>query len=117
MCGVRKNTSCRQLFKDCKLLSHRYMYLKCYVSLKKYKLAVQKNEHIHDHNTRTNMNLYIKPSNTNLYKKSVINMGIRLHNKVPNNIKKLEEYKPYKREMKSFLIEHASFSLKEFFMS
>jgi len=44
-------------------------------------------------------------------------MGIRLHNKVPKNIKKLEEYKPYKRELKNFLIEHAFFSLKEFFMS
>ena len=63
------------------------------------------------------MNLYIKPCNTNLYKKSVINMGIRLHNKVPNNIKKLEEYKPYKTELKYFPIEHAFFSLEEFFMS
>jgi len=34
MCGVGKSTSCRQLFKDCKILSHRYVYLKCYVSLK-----------------------------------------------------------------------------------
>ena len=31
-------------------------------------------------------------------------MGIRLYNKVPINIKKLEEYKPYKRELKSFLV-------------
>ena len=44
-------------------------------------------------------------------------MGIRLHNKVPNNVKKLEEYRPYKRELKSFLIEHAFYSLENFFMS
>jgi len=43
-------------------------------------------------------------------------MGIQLHNKVPNNIKKLEEYKPYKTELKSFLIEHTVYSLEEFFM-
>jgi len=36
-------------------------------------------------------------NSTNLYKKSVINMGIQLYNKVPNNIKKVEEYKPYKK--------------------
>ena len=35
--------------------------------------------------------------------KSVINMGIRSYNKVPINIKMLEEYKPYKREVKSFI--------------
>jgi hypothetical protein len=43
--------------------------------------------------------------------KSVINMGILLYNKVPINIKKLEEYKPYKRELKSFLIDHAFYSV------
>ena len=47
-------------------------------------------------------------------KKSVINMGIRLYNKVPINVKKLEEYKPYKRELKSFLIGHTFYSVEEF---
>jgi hypothetical protein len=41
-------------------------------------------------------------------------MGIRLYNKVPINIKKLEEYKPYKRELKSLLIAHAFYSEEEF---
>jgi hypothetical protein len=63
------------------------------------------------------MNLYIKPCNKNLYKKSVINMGIQLYNKVPNNIKKTEEYKLYKRKLKSFLTEHAFYSLDEFLTS
>jgi hypothetical protein len=47
-------------------------------------------------------------------KKSVINMGIRFYNKVAIHIKKLEEYKPYKREMKSFLIHHVFYSVEEF---
>ena len=38
-------------------------------------------------------------------------------NKVPNNIKKVEEYKPYKRKLKSFLTEHAFYSLDEFLRS
>jgi len=46
--------------------------------------------------------------------KSVINMGIRLYNKVPMHIKKLEEYNPYKRELKSFLIDHAFYPVEEF---
>ena len=37
--------------------------------LKKYKSAIQKNKLVHDHNTRTNMDLHIKPCNTILYKK------------------------------------------------
>jgi len=36
---------------------------------------------------------------------------------VANNVKKVEEYKPYKRKLKSFLTEHAFYSLDEFFIS
>jgi hypothetical protein len=49
-----------------------------------------------------------------ILKKSLINMGIRLYNKAPIFIKKWEEYKPYKRELKSFLINHAFYSVEEF---
>jgi len=61
------------------------------------------------------MELHIKPCNINFYKKkSVINVGIRLYNKVQINIKKLDEYKLYKRELKSFLMEHVFYSVEEF---
>ena len=83
--------------------------------IKKYKLAIQKNEQVHDHNIRRSKYLHIKPCNTNLHKKSVINMEILLYNKVPKNIQKVEEYKPYKRKLKAFLIEHVFYSLDEFF--
>ena len=78
------------------------------------KFSVQKNKQVHDHNTKTNTDLLIKSCNTNLYKRSVINMGIRLYNKVPMQIKKLEEYKLYKRELKSVLIDHEFYSVEEF---
>jgi hypothetical protein len=108
MSGVGKSTSCRQLFKDCKILTVTLLYiLEVSGFIKRYKIAVQKNKQIHYHNTRRDMNLHIKSYNANLYKKSVINMGIRLYNKVPNHIKKREEYKPYKRKRKAFLTEHA----------
>jgi hypothetical protein len=41
-------------------------------------------------------------------------MGIWLNNKVPINIQKLDKYKPHKREMKSFPIDHARYSVEEF---
>jgi len=45
--------------------------------------------------------------------KSVINMGIELYIKVPIDIKKLEEYKPYERELKSFFIVDVFYSVDE----
>ena len=115
MCGVGKSESCRQLFKDCSILTVTSLYIMVVLCfLERYKPAVQKNEQIYDHNTRRNKDLYIKPCSTNLYKKSVINMAIRIHNKVPNNIKKTEENKPYKRKVRAFLTERAFYSLDEF---
>ena len=70
MCGVGRDTSCRQLFKDCKILTITSLYiLEVLCFIKKYKLAIQKNEQVHDHNTRRSKYLHIKPCNTNLYKK------------------------------------------------
>jgi len=57
------------------------------------------------------MDLHIKLFNTIVYKKSAINVGIQLYNNVPINIKKMEEYKQYKRELKSFLIDHVFYSV------
>jgi hypothetical protein len=73
--------------------------------------GLNKQTSVHNHNTGTNMDLHIKPCNTNTHKKSVIDMGIWLYNKVPINIKNLEEYKPCKRELKSFLTDHVFYSV------
>ena len=77
MCTAATGISCRQLFKDCKVLTVTSLYVfEVLCFLKKYKSAIQKNKQVHDHNTKTNMDLHTKPFNTNLYKKSAINMGI-----------------------------------------
>jgi len=60
MCGAGTGTSCRQLFKDSKLLTVTSLYVSevsCF--LKKYKSTIQKNKQVHGHNTRTNTDLHI----------------------------------------------------------
>lgn len=49
-------------------------------------------------------------------KKSVINMDIRLYNKVPVTIKKLSSYKSFKRELKYFLMNQVFYSIDEFLL-
>jgi len=62
VCSVRTGTCGRQLFKDCKILTVTTLYIfEVLRFLKWYTSAVQKNKLVHDHNTRTNMDLYIKP--------------------------------------------------------
>jgi hypothetical protein len=47
-------------------------------------------------------------------KKSVISMGSKLYNKLPSYIKELDNYRAFKRELKSFLLCHAFYSVDEF---
>lgn len=61
---------------------------------------------MHDYNTREKMGLHILPRNMNLFERSVTKVGIRLYNKVAVNIKTLNEYKSFKRELTSFLMNH-----------
>jgi len=57
--------------------------------------------------------IYISNLVTQISIKSVINMGIQLYIKVPIDIKTLEEYKPYERKLKSFVIVHVFYSVDE----
>jgi hypothetical protein len=43
------------------------------------------------------MDIYIQSYNTDLYKRSVINMGAKLYNKLPGYIKEIDRYKNFKR--------------------
>jgi len=54
--------------------------------------------------------------NTSLFKKSVINMGIKLYNKMPSKIKQLESYRDFKQRIKLYLLDHPFYSLNEFFV-
>jgi hypothetical protein len=55
-----------------------------------------------------------KSHKTDLYKRSVINMGSKLHNKLSDYIKEIESYKTFRKQLKSFLLWHAFYSVEEF---
>jgi len=41
-------------------------------------------------------------------------MGSKLYNKLPDYIKEIESYKTFRKELKSFLLQHAFYSVEEF---
>jgi hypothetical protein len=47
-------------------------------------------------------------------KKSVTNLGTKLYNKLPNYIKKLENLKPLKKQLKVFLLQQTFYSVDEY---
>jgi len=65
------------------------------------------------HNTRRKMDIHIQSYNTDLCKRSVINMGTKLYNKFPGFTKEIDSYKTFKKELKSLLL-HSFYSVAEF---
>jgi len=82
--AVSSRTSCRQLFKELNILTLVLLYIMeviCYI--RKHHQFVDLNSNIHAHNTQRKMAIHIQSYNTDLYKRSVINMGTKLYNKLP----------------------------------
>ena len=112
--GTHKRTSCRPIFRKFKILTLTSLYiLEMLCFLKKYKGDMKHNSEIHGHNTRRKQDL--QQCNTTLYQKSVMNMGTKLYNKLPIQIKQLDTYKGFKKEVKKFLVHNAVYKIEEFY--
>jgi len=59
------------------------------------------------------MDIHIQAYSADLYKRSVINMGTQVYNKLPGYIKEIYSYKTFKKELKSLLLLHSFYSVEE----
>ena len=57
--------------------------------------GLKQNLAIHDYETRHRSDFQTQFCRTDIFKKSVINLGTKLYNKLPNYIKKLIEFKTF----------------------
>ena len=55
-----------------------------------------------EYNTRRKCDFHVPGCNTSLFKRSVINMGIRMYNKMPARIKQLRSFRDFKQKLKLF---------------
>jgi len=56
-----------------------------------------------------------KCKNTEVYKKSVINMGsTKVYNNLPRFLKEIDDYRAFKRKLKKFLLLQSFYSVEEF---
>ena len=97
--GVHKHESRRHIFRKFWIITLTSLYiLEVLWFIKKCKGHLKQNCRIHDHNTRNKWDLHTRYCNTVLYKWSVTNISIKLFNKLPVQIKQLDNYKCFKRE-------------------
>jgi hypothetical protein len=89
MAGVNPVTSCRQILKGLRILTIASLYiLEVICHLRRYHQFVELNSNIHTYNTQRKVDIHIQSYKTDLYKRSVVNMGSKLYNKPPDYIKK-----------------------------
>jgi len=116
LAGVSSRTSCRQqLFKESNILTVASLYIfevTCFI--RKYCQSLEQNIQVHQHNTRRKLDLHVKMQNTEVYKKSVINMGTKVYNNLPRFLKEIDDYRAFKRKLKKFLLLQSFYSVEEF---
>jgi hypothetical protein len=72
------------------------------------------NGEIHDHCTCQKSDLHTRFCRTTLLKNSSANVGIKLCNRLPNEIKRLDKMQVFKKRLKHFLQQHTFYSLDEY---
>ena len=88
MARLSSRTTCRQLFKELKILTLASLYIfevTCFV--RKCCQTLKKNFMVHKYNKRRNLDIDVK-KHRNVKKKSVIKMGTKMYNNLPKVLKR-----------------------------
>jgi hypothetical protein len=113
MAAVNPVTSCRQIFKELRILTIASLYILEVISFKKTPPVCRaKLKYSHIQYTRE-MDIHIQSYKTDLHNRSAVNMGSKLYSKLTDYIKKKESYKHFRKELKSFLLLHTFYSVEE----
>jgi hypothetical protein len=113
--GLNKYKSCREKFKENRILTVTAMYVLevlCYI--KKEKGDLQHNCGFYKYNTRSKYDLHIQFCNSSLLQNSVLHMGVRLYKRLPLKIKKLDNFNQFRKAVKSTLLNSSFYTLEEF---
>ena len=81
---------------------------------KKFRGNIKHNFHIHGYNTRGIIELQTQSYNTALYQKGAVNMCVKLHNRLPDRIKTLNDIKSFKKEVRFLFLNNSFYTIKEF---
>lgn len=113
--GVSRYTTCRNIFKQLNMLTVPCIYiLEVLLFVKQNMDKFVTNNNYHDYDTRNGANLCLPNHNLSVYENNPSYLGIKLYNKLPDNIKTLNNFKIFKNTVKSFLITNSFYSVDEY---
>ena len=122
LAGVSSRKSCRQLFKDLNILTMASLHIlevTCFI--RKYCKFLEQNTQVHQHDTRSKLDIHVKmkkkqkkKKKRKYIKKSVINMGTKIYNKLPRFLKEIDDHRAFWKKLKLFLLLQSFYSVEEF---
>ena len=65
--------------------------------IRKYCKFLEQNTQVHQHDTRSKLDIHVKMKKTEIYKKSVINMCTKIYNKLPRFLKEIDDHRAFGR--------------------
>jgi hypothetical protein len=83
--------------------------------MKKNKICTTQYSDVHDYNTIHKRDLYVQFCNTELSKRGVINMGTKIFNGLPIELKNEMNLNVFNRKLNGYLLCNVFYSLQEFF--
>jgi hypothetical protein len=114
MKGVTKRTSCRDIFRELNILMVTSLYILEVLSYsKKHNIYTTKNSDLYEYDARRKENLHVRSYNTLTCENGVVNMAIKLHNKLPMEVRKEKGERTFKHRLKRYLLEHPYYTLQE----
>jgi hypothetical protein len=82
----------------------------------KHNIYTTKNSDLYEYDTRRKENLHVQSCNTLTSEKGVVNMAIKLHNKLPMELRREKRERKIKHSLKRYLLEHPYYTLQEFLL-
>jgi hypothetical protein len=115
--NARNRDSCRQLFKNLKILPLKSQYIfSLLLFVAKNRESYEPNSEIHNINTRFSSDLYTPTANLTTFQKFLFYFGIKVFNYFPTSIKNTSQYiNQFRCVLKTFLLINSFYSLEEYF--
>jgi hypothetical protein len=113
--NVKNNTSHRELFRALNILPIPSVYvleIVCYIKVNMR--GLKQNLDGHDHNTRHRSDFQTQFCRTDIFKRSVNNVGVKLYNKLPNYLKNLENVRVLRKQLKAFFLQQTFYSVDKY---
>jgi hypothetical protein len=113
--SVKIRSSFTHIFMEYRILTVDLLYiLEVLYFMKKFKMNIKHNFHIHGYNTQGKSDLHTQSCHTTLFQKSVVNMDVKLYNSLPERIKTLIAFQTFKKEVKCLLLNNSFTTIQEF---